>query len=163
MNQITLKEKLATITRSIHQYERILRESAIFQGQVTPFKSPKLQIAFNELQTARMFAGDCLRLVVLEKDWRLATRFIPKEHGGTWEQEIDLPMPPAAENHDPKQVEQQNIFWLKEQLREVFYQSIDLINNTPHLPCEFWFYNEQTSVSLKKADQQLGLRIGELQ
>lgn len=165
--------KIADLTKSIHRFERILKENVIFKGQMTPFKSAKLQMSFNELQTARMFAGDCLRLVVLGADWRKEQRFVPMEHGGTWDGNVEIFSEAELGSHEDKNnLERICINDLKKQLRHVFYSEMDGFeiqypdglekDLTTKWSTEFFMYYQNAVLCLKKADQQLGLRLGEL-
>jgi len=168
------QQKIADLCKSIHRLERILKETEIFKGQLTPFKSPKLQIAFNEIQSAHMFAGDCLRLLVLDIDWQNDQRFIPSEHGGTWEQDTGLWSLDMLKNFstlEDKSKEKVALLEIKMQIRRVFYETGDLLINAVSLDIvcnanfsiwEWEIYSKQLLIALKKADQQLGFRLGEL-
>ena len=154
------------LTKDTHRIERILAESAVFKGEKFPFTSPRVQQAYNEIVNARMFGGDCLRLLLLGIEARENVRFIPSEHGATHTGDIIKDF--SSENY----TEIDLIMLLKAEIRTVFYGSLHAINYAwtermgtradISLSLEMSLYQNQLSVALKKADQQLGLRIGEM-
>jgi hypothetical protein len=148
-------------TKLTHLVERILLEAPAFKGEKFPYKSPTIQMAFNEVRFARMFGGDCLRLLVNGEKSRSSIRFIPADYDATYIGEIDSRILQSDE--------MTLIQDLKTNLRDILYDVIDnsrLIETDAEISTcstdELLFYRTQFAAHLKRADQLLGLRIGEL-
>jgi len=148
-------------TQLTHLVERILTEVPAFKGEKFPYKSPTVQMAFNEVRFARMFGGDCLRLLVNGEKSRSNIRFVPADYDATYAGEID--------NRIVQADEMTLIQDLKTNLRDILYDFIDnsrLIEKDAEMATcstdELLFYRAQFAAHLKRADQLLGLRIGEL-
>ena len=159
-----VRERIAELTSEIHKMERIAKNVTAFEGTNFPVKSPKLQIAINEIETARMCVGDLLRLIVLDDKARYPTRFIPADYGATCTEDLTN----IVVNSDEKQV----IGDMKSNLRDLLYQLLDFhtslavqmaLGKQKFSLNEYNLYCQMAYVALKKADQQLGLRLGEIQ
>lgn len=159
MDIVKFKQLFVLVTKDIHKMELIAKGSEAFKSYNFPFKSPRLQVAVNEIEKARMCAGDCLRLIILGEDARFSKRFIPSEHGATCTDDLNAFM----RNPSEKEV----ILDLKSNLRDILYRVLDAKVNA-HVflldcsPAEFDLYCTMLKTALKSADQQLGLRLGEL-
>lgn len=155
------REYITPIVREVHLVERIISEALIFKSVIYPFKSPFLQSALNEVRHARMFGGDCLRLIV-DSDPRTKVYFNPSEYGACYKEEIP--------SHFLEQDELGVLQDLKSNLRTSLYTILDtelmLFNDvgdslTKYLS-EFLLYHNEFKVHIKKADQNLSLRLGEI-
>lgn len=152
-----MKKLLGEWTRRAYEIELTIENAPFFKGEKFPFKSPNYQLARNHVRDARMFCGDLLRLVVLQENHRQPYRFVPAEF-------YDHP-PEFAQllGFD----ERQSIHFLKDCLRTLFYEVIDkdwveAFEDGSFNKTEFLVYHSQFLTNLKQADQQLGLRLGEL-
>lgn len=161
LNQSEINPMFAKWTKLTHLLERILAEAPNFKGDKFPYKSPTVQMAFNEVRFARMFGGDCLRLLINGDKSRSNIRFVPADHDATYVGDID----PQIVQCDEMTIIQD----LKTNLRDILYELIDnsqLIENDAEISTcstdELLFYRTQFAAHLKRADQLLGLRIGEL-
>lgn len=152
---------LAETTKQINMVERMISEAPSFKGERFPYTSPFVQSALNEARYARMFCGDCLRMVINRENPRTNLRFNPSDYGAVFSDNL----PPSLLELGESIL----IQTLKEGFRQNLYTLFDcessLMNDVayylPHLT-EFQFYYNQCKASLKKADQNLGLRIGEI-
>lgn len=154
LNQLKmLIESFSQLTRCIHSYERAINELSCFTGVGFPFKSPVLQLSYNEIRFARMFSGDCVRLLVNGANAR-TTKFdaTPLRYTGAITQ---------------LESEKDAIIRLKGLLRKSLYKVLNLPNYEliELAGCdsgEFWMYHSQLLAHLKRCDQCLGLRLGEI-
>jgi hypothetical protein len=145
-------------TQKAHMVERILQEATAFKGSVLPFNSANIQTAYNEARYARMFGGDCLRLLIQGHEARSNKRFVPAEYGATFDTN---PIPKLLEMAD----EMSLISDLKLNLRLVLYDVLDFeeyLSAHSYNVNEFFMYKTAFAMHLKQADQNLGLRLGEL-
>jgi hypothetical protein len=150
----------------------------IFKGDKFPFKSPLLQTAYNELRTARMFSDDVLRMqvsIVEDRDPRQREFFNVREYGGRFDEDFmtTASFPPELDViKDLKsqlrsllyrvyeiEVERGDTFYSYEPDRDEEKMPLMLLSS---LHKELMEYFEQWRMSLKKADQQLGLRLEEI-
>ena len=163
-----LKTHFADFTRNTHLIELIIKQSGAFQSQkyinmgdvndYEFFKSASLQMAYNDIRRARMFGGDCLRLIVLEDEDRT---FIPSDYGATYDKNLWIEI---TFQRDEKIL----IKEIKNLLQEIFNKAVDKSHITmQYLPFdtfqnEFKLCQQGFLFNLKTADQNLGLRLGEL-
>jgi hypothetical protein len=172
-------EFFKSATLNIHCMERFLETSEHFKGKLQPFKSATLQISFNEMRYARMFAGDCLRLLILDKDARERNvRFIPANHGAVCDneslavfvKELSIKKVDKTESDilgkEPTELELElaQINEFKAFMRNLYYDYLDAHYSAfaAELHNEFNGYKQNMETSLKKSDMNLGLRLNEL-
>ena len=152
----------AGYTKDAHMIERTISESQNFKGERFPFKSPLLQSAFNEVRYARMFGGDCLRMIIHRENPHTNARFNPADYGAIFDGELHNLI---VEGDELALIQD-----LKTNLRITLYalfdneaqMMIDIQESLTQYLSEFIFYLDQFKAHLKKADQNLGLRLGEI-
>jgi hypothetical protein len=150
---IELTAKFTQLTRCIHSYERAINELPAFVNSQGLFKSSVIVLAANEIRFARMFAGDCVRLLINGKKARIA-KFDSEPL--RWVQPVTQ-----------ISVEKDAIFRLKLKLRESLYEALEMhsMATIASAGCdmtEFESYHRQLLAHLKRCDQCLGLRLGEI-
>jgi hypothetical protein len=146
-----LLESFTQLTRCIHSYERAINELPVFSDKAGLFKSSVIVLAANEIRFARMFSGDCVRLLVNGSQARIA-KFDAESL--RWTQ----PITQIA-------VERDAILRLKVKLRESIYKALGMFDvaivaSTGCEVDEFLLYHGQLLAHLKRCDQCLGLRLG---
>ncbi len=152
-------EKLKQWVVLSHKLERQLKECKALRvdvnNQITyRYNSARLQTACNEIEKARMAAGDLCRLVILGKDSRGDTRFIPSEHGCI-----------STHNFIFPNEEADIIKSIKMEARGVLYETFEPIANVGeerYNVQEFLFYLERLKIALYDFDRALGMRLGEI-
>lgn len=150
-------------TKDTHMVERVLSESMAFKGRVLPLKSQLLQSAINEVRYARMFGGDCIRMIVNRELPRSNVRFDPAAHDAVYNDDLHKLIANGDELalvQDLKAILRDTLYALFDDTQPVLGSSISLLTTNQY--SEYCFYLEQFKVHLKKADQNLGLRLGEI-
>ena len=139
---------------SAHKLERQIKECESFKGEKGfAYKSPRLQVACNEIEKARMAAGDLVRLWILGANSRSNARFNPAEHGCISQHQFIFPNEETDIIHS-----------LKNEIRELLYEVIEPMPNIvgPFNISEFFFYAERLKLALYDCDRALGLRLGDI-
>jgi len=146
MDKAELIEKLKDWCRKAHQIELTIGSETRLSNDST--------MAYMESQYARMYAGDLLRLALLEGEARTTSYFNPKNHNAH--------VPKGFDCYSLSEVD--TILMLKDRLRSLFYEVLD--SNVPVIfsfnVTEFLFYKRQLESSIKRTDQRLGLLLGGL-
>lgn len=153
MNELSaLIDAFSRLAICIHSYERALAELPCFRGVDSPFRSPVLQLSHSEIRFARLFAGDCVRLLVGGANARVAKFNAKSLH--------------FVGVVTPMESEKEAIVRLKMKLRDCLYKVIDLssyiVESSDCSLNEFHLYRFQLLAHLKRCDQALGLRLGEI-
>jgi hypothetical protein len=125
----------------------------VFVDKIGLFKSPVIVLATNEIRFARMFAGDCVRLLVNGSQARI-TKF----------DTVSLRYTGAITQLES---EKDAIIRLKGLLRKSLYKALrmfdlSVVASTGCEIDEFLLYHSQLLAHLKRCDQCLGLRLGEI-
>lgn len=151
-----MEEQLKKWVVQAHKLERQIKEcQALKASNGFQFSSARIQVACNEIEKARMAAGDIVRLEILGEEARGDKRFIPAEHDCVSNHQFIFPSS-----------ELDVIQSIKKELRVLLYDVIDF--NVLHFISgkysidEMNFYYERLKFALHDCDRALGLRLGEI-
>lgn len=156
-----IKQDITRIVQSIHRIEVLMGYLAVFEKNLAGegFIPTSLNYAYKEIIQARMFGGDVARVLILGNNIRTDKRFIPKDHGLTFDGQFSL--------EELQMSEFELIQAFKKELRGLFYELMDNnYNIAPGLKLniynEYLLYLTKLTIHLKQADQWLGIRLGKI-
>ncbi len=147
MTKTEFIEQLKDWCRRAHQIELTI-------GAWIPLSNDST-MAFMESQHARMFAGDLVRLAILEDKARTTDYFNPMTHNAQVPKGFDCSGVGTKDT----------ILMLKDRIRALLYEVIDDRSGRMDFTFdmnEFAFYFREFQSSLKRTDQRLGLLLGSL-
>jgi hypothetical protein len=150
------------IFAQVDYIERMMSNAEAFKGDKSPFKSPLLQSAYNEIRSARMFGIDCLRLLIWKNDARSNQLY------STQLNQLTLSDAPCGFEESlllmvmVESIKRQVIYPLIDS--ELYKESPDSLKITYGLGYwdELKAYRDMFLMSLKKGSQYLELRLKEL-
>ncbi len=157
-----IKQDIMRIVKSIYRIEMLMGFLSVFEKNLNNgegFTHTSLNYAYKEILQARMFGVEVVRVLILGNDVRSDKRFIPKDHGLTFDGQFSL--------EELKMSEWELIQVFKKELRSLFYELIDCNSHlasdlTPNIYNEYLLYFSQLTVHLKQADQWLSIRLGKI-
>ncbi len=150
MTKTEFIENLKDWCRRAHQIELTI-------GAWLPLSNDST-MAYMESQHARMFAGDLVRLAILEDKARTTDYFNPKNHDAHVLKGFDCSGLGTKDT----------LLMLKDRIRKLFYESLDTAllyvceEDLDFDDGEFHFYASEFKISLKRTDQRLGLLLGSM-
>ena len=165
--------KLADWTRRTHKIELMLYalgpENLFMPDGMARF----FRQTIIEVQMARMYGGDCLRLMLLGDKAHGMERFVPADHGATWEGDL---VGVGLDTIVFQDMMRENIMELKLELRAILYEVLEyplivtgyvdsmpvLMKSSYRNTEELELYRTAFMMHLKQTDQQLGLCLGVL-